>query len=61
MRETGCLDSWCSAGVQACSVDLSSKCASVEIDESRASVAKAVISAGYSVGGFRELNSAGPQ
>ena len=52
------------AGVRACSVNLSSKCASVEIDESGASVAEAaqaVISAGYSVGGFRELNSTGPQ
>lgn len=48
------------AGVQACTVDLSSKCASVDIDESKASVAKAVqavISAGFSVGGFRELDS----
>lgn len=48
------------AGVQACTVDLSSKCASVDIDESEASVAKAVqavISAGFSVGGFRELDS----
>ena len=51
-------------GVQACTVDLSSECASVEIDESESSVAKAVqavISAGYCVGGFRELDSASPQ
>ena len=51
-------------GIQACKVDLSSKSASVELDESEASVAKAVqavISAGYSVGGFRELVSAPPQ
>ncbi len=52
------------AGVRACPVHLSSKCASVDIDESESSVAKAVqavISAGFSVGGFRELDSPGPQ
>jgi len=65
----GCVNSVTSAiqavaGVKSCTVDLSSKCASVDIEESEAAVAKAVqavISAGFSVGGFRELDSSPPQ
>lgn len=50
-------------GVEGCTVDLSSNSAEVDIDESKATVArtvKAVTSAGYTVGGFRGLDATPP-